>query len=112
MAKLRTEKWGGIWSVTVYDIRIIKMFWEAPDGHQVKAVPRFDSNICSTPPIMWNMPGLDPDTSYVVTEVPLGLRRPPMAPLRLSGRQLVAHGLQLPVVAPESGVLLHLDATV
>lgn len=62
------------------------------------------------PPL--RLPGLDPDTSYVVTEVPLGLRRPPMAPLRLSGRQLGAHGLQLPVVAPESGVLLHLDATV
>jgi len=56
------------------------------------------------------LPGLDPDRTYLVEQVPL-----PGASLqwdgsgiRLTGRQLAAHGLQLPALFPESGILLHL----
>ena len=59
------------------------------------------------PPAL-RLPGLEPDRVYLVDEIPLGLRRPPLEVPPLTGRQLAAHGVQLPVVAPESGVLLHL----
>lgn len=57
------------------------------------------------------LPGLLTDATYRIEEISLGGRRPMIEPLVLSGRQLAVHGLQLPVLAPESGVLLHLVTT-
>ena len=74
------------------------------------------------------MPGLDPDASYRVARLDLtgeGVERSvrAAAPLRpgwfdrepgdelvLTGRQLAIHGIQLPVMWPESAVLVHLTA--
>jgi hypothetical protein len=44
-----------------------------------------------------------------VEEVPLGAGRRPIEPHQLTGRQLAVHGLQLPPLAPESGIVLHLS---
>ena len=62
------------------------------------------------PPPM-RLPGLIADAVYDIEEISLGGRRPPLTPCALTGRQLAVHGLQLPVLAPESGVLLHLTTT-
>ena len=70
-----------------------------------------------TPPTL-RLPGLDVDGRYRIELVPIGgqarlgsARRQP-AWLRdgitLTGRQLAAHGLQLPVLHPETAILLHL----
>ncbi len=59
------------------------------------------------PPVL-RLPGLVADQLYLVEEVPLGGHRRPIEPLRLTGRQLAAHGVQLPPLAPESGIVLHL----
>ena len=70
-------------------------------------------------PAPLRLPGLDPSRRYRVLTVPLpGVGRPPggRAPrwlregIVLSGRQLAAHGVQPPVMAPESALLLHLSA--
>lgn len=61
------------------------------------------------PPL--RLPGLIADAVYDIEEVSLGGRRPILTPCALTGRQLAVHGLQLPVLAPESGMLLHLTAT-
>jgi len=83
----------------------------APDRREaLVSYAQLRTGIGLLPPPL-RLPGLDPDAIYSVTEVALGLHRPPMATLRLTGRQLAAHGVQLPVVAPESGVLLHLDTS-
>jgi len=69
------------------------------------------------PPL--RLPGLALDRRYRVTPIPLpDAGRAPMraAPhwwahgIELTGRQLAVHGLQLPILNPESGVLLHLTA--
>ena len=56
--------------------------------------------------------GLLADVSYTMTQVPLPGARVewPASGLRLTGRQLAAHGVQLPRQHPESGLLLHLTA--
>jgi alpha-galactosidase len=59
-------------------------------------------------PAPLRLPGLLPDAIYRVQEISLGGKRPPLEPLVLSGRQLATIGIQLPVLAPETGVLLHL----
>jgi alpha-galactosidase len=69
------------------------------------------------PPL--RLPGLDPDRVYRVTV--LDLPRAGRVPARqqpawtttgidLTGRQLAAHGLQMPVMNPESALLLHLTS--
>lgn len=62
------------------------------------------------PPL--RLPGLLPDVTYTVTQVPLPGARVewPASGLRLTGRQLAAHGVQLPRQHPETGLLLHLTA--
>ena len=71
-------------------------------------------------PAPLRLPGLDPDRRYRVAPIPLpGGRTSPLGRGRLwlddglvlSGRQLAAHGVQLPVMTPESALLLHLRAT-
>lgn len=71
-----------------------------------------------TPPAL-RLPGLDPRRRYRVEEVALppqfhapAKRRPAWmnGELVLSGRQLAVHGLQVPVMHPESVLLLHLEA--
>jgi len=59
-------------------------------------------------PAPLRLPGLLPEAVYHVQEISLGGKRPLIEPLALSGRQLATIGIQLPVLAPESGVLLHL----
>ena len=98
-----------------------------PSGHAhgVYARDRSEALVCFaqlttgmslTPPPL-RLPGLDPDRRYRVTPVPLP--DPGRAPMRaappwwadgieLTGRQLAVHGVQLPVLNPESAVLLHL----
>ena len=80
------------------------------------AVAQLRTDISLTPPML-RLPGLDPDQTYRVTSVELpqqsrarGRRQPDWvtAGISLTGRQLAAHGLQLPSMNPESGVLLHL----
>jgi alpha-galactosidase len=62
------------------------------------------------PPL--RLPGLLPDVAYLVEQVPLPGSWVVWAGsgIVLSGRQLAAHGVQLPRQHPESGVLLHLQA--
>ena len=60
------------------------------------------------PPL--RLPGLLPDALYTVEEISLGGRRPMSESHTLTGRQLATHGIQLPVIVPESGILLHLVA--
>jgi alpha-galactosidase len=66
------------------------------------------------------LPGLDPDRRYRVSvvgprDVTLHLARHQPAwvehGIELSGRQLAAHGLQLPVLGPQSALLVHLVGT-
>jgi hypothetical protein len=54
-------------------------------------------------------PGLTPDRVYRVEEMSLGGNRRPIEPQQLTGRQLAVHGMQLPPLAPESGIVLHLS---
>ena len=68
------------------------------------------TGVSLVPPVL-RLPGLDPDRRYAIRELPLGARRAPLEPIVLTGRQLAVHGLQLPVLMPESGALLHLSAT-
>ena len=56
------------------------------------------------------IPELDPDRSYDIAELPLGRTRWLVEPVRLTGRQLAQHGLQPPVMNPESARLIHLEA--
>lgn len=85
-------------------------------GHGVYAADRSEAlvayaqvrtGLSLTPPPL-RLPGLDPDRRYAIEELPLGRRGEPVVPITLTGRQLASHGLQLPVLSPESGVLLHL----
>jgi len=62
------------------------------------------------PPL--RLPGLLPEALYTLTQLPLPGARVewPANGIRLTGRQLGAHGVQLPWLHPESGVLLQLAA--
>ena len=62
------------------------------------------------PPL--RLDGLLPDAHYTVTHIPLpGSRLEwPASGLTLTGAQLAGHGVQLPRLHPESGMLLHLRA--
>ncbi|MEA3183966.1 MAG: alpha-galactosidase [Ilumatobacteraceae bacterium] len=80
------------------------------------AVVQLRTDISLTPPML-RLPGLDPDSAYRVESLDLprqsrtmGRRQPDWvaAGITVSGRQLAAHGLQLPSMNPESAVLLHL----
>ena len=71
----------------------------------------------SLAPAPFRMPGLSPDRTYRVERLelaPIGrgpARRQPAwwsTGIELTGRQLAVHGLQMPVLNPESAVLLHL----
>ena len=75
-----------------------------------------------TPPPL-RLPGLDPDTRYEVAHLPLPGERWGMAitqpswldagddgGLVLTGRQLAAHGIQPPILHPESAILFTLTA--
>ena len=72
-----------------------------------------------TPPTL-RLPGLDHDLVYLVEVVPVAAqprslaRRQPgwiTGGIHLTGRQLATHGVQLPPMDPETGVLLHLTAS-
>lgn len=85
-------------------------------GHGVYAADRSEALVAyaqlSTgmsllPPVL-RCPGLTPDRLYRIEEVFLGAGRRPLEPQQLTGRQLAAHGLQLPPLSPESGIVLHL----
>jgi hypothetical protein len=52
---------------------------------------------------------MTPDRVYRVEEMSLGGNRRPIEPQQLTGRQLAVHGMQLPPLAPESGIVLHLS---
>jgi alpha-galactosidase len=62
------------------------------------------------PPL--RLPGLDPDLRYCVRQIPLPGASVvwPASGIMLTGPQLAAHGVQLPRLHPESGILLHLVA--
>jgi alpha-galactosidase len=88
-------------------------------GHGVYAADRSEAlvsyaqlrtGISLVPPVL-RLPGLDPDRRYELRELALGSRRAPIEPIVLTGRQLAAHGIQLPALQPESGVLLHLSSS-
>ena len=75
----------------------------------------------SLTPAPLRLPGLDPDRRYRIEHVPLpgGVRGVRVAatrpgwfgsPIELSGRQLAAHGVQFPVMWPETALLLHLTS--
>lgn len=82
----------------------------APDRSEaIVSHAQLSTGLSLTPPPL-RLPGLDPDRRYHVGELPLGRRGQPFAPVTLTGRQLAVHGVQLPVLSPESGVLLHLVA--
>ena len=86
------------------------------------AIAQLRTGISLTPPML-RLPGLDPDRSYDVSSVPLSAqprdgrssaRRQQPAWLddgiTLTGRQLASHGVQLPVMNPETALLVHLEA--
>jgi len=86
-------------------------------GHGVYAADRSEALVAYAqlrtgmgllPPVL-RLPGLVPDRLYRVEEVPLGGHRRPIEPRHLTGRQLAAHGVQLPPLPPESGIVLHLS---
>ena len=95
---------------------------DGPSGraHGVYATDRSEALIAAVqlragaslvaPPL--RLPGLDPEATYAITEISLGGGRAPITPRELTGRQLAAHGLQLPLLNPESGLLLHLVRTI
>ncbi|MGE0141155.1 MAG: alpha-galactosidase [Ilumatobacteraceae bacterium] len=73
----------------------------------------------SLAPVPLRLPGLGPDRAYRVESI--GLPRSGRVPARhqpawlasgieLTGRQLATHGLQMPVLNPESALLVHLRA--
>lgn len=85
-------------------------------GHGVYAADRSEALVAYAqlrtgmsllPPVL-RCPGLTPDRLYRIDEIPLGSDRRQLEPLQLTGRQLAAHGLQFPPLAPESGILLHI----
>lgn len=85
-------------------------------GHGVYAADRSEALVAYAqlttgmsllPPVL-RCPGLTPDRLYRIDEIPLSSDRRPLEPLQLTGRQLAAHGLQLPPLAPESGIVLHI----
>ncbi len=101
---------------------------DSPDpaghGHGVVAADAAEALFCwaqltsstrALPPRL-RLDGLDPDRTYRVTHLAapgevLGLAAPPpwmRAPVDVSGRFLTTVGLQLPVLHPESAVLMHL----
>ena len=81
----------------------------AADGSEaLVAYAQLRTGMSLTPPAL-RMPGLQPDRRYTVTEIGLGAGRPLIEPCTLTGRQLAVHGIRLPVLHPESGVLLHLS---
>ena len=99
----------------------------ASHAHGVYAVDRREALVAyvqlatgmSLVPPPLRLPGLDADRRYRVATVPLpGERRGPARSepawiadgIVLTGRQLAVHGVQLPVLNPETGVLLHLAA--
>jgi alpha-galactosidase len=72
----------------------------------------------SLTPAPLRLPGLDPDRVYEIRLLPLpGVRFGPARNepewlaegIHLTGRQLAAHGVQLPVLNPETAILLHLN---
>ncbi len=74
----------------------------------------------SLTPAMLRLPGLDQDCIYRVEIVPIAAQPRSMARrqpewiadgIQLTGRQLATHGVQLPPMDPETGVLLHLTAS-
>jgi len=102
-----------------------------PDAmaHGVYAIDRGEALVCFaqlrtgmalTPPPL-RLPGLAPERAYRIENVPLpgGLRgssrtlpewlTEPRADFALTGAQLAAHGIQLPVLWPETAMLLHLS---
>jgi alpha-galactosidase len=83
----------------------------------IVSVARLATGSSLTPPPLV-LPGLDPDTSYLVEQLVVPGRRP-IGPnrvlpdwvdggVRLSGRALGSVGLQLPALHPETAVLIHL----
>lgn len=87
-------------------------------GEALVAYVQLTTGMSLVPPPL-RLPGLDADRRYRVTMVPLpGERRGPARSepawiadgVVLTGRQLAAHGVQMPVLNPESGILLHLVA--
>jgi alpha-galactosidase len=86
-------------------------------GHGVYAADRSEALVAYAqlrtgmsllPPVL-RCPGLTPDRVYRVEEMSLGGNRRPIEPQQLTGRQLAVHGMQLPPLAPESGIVLHLS---
>jgi hypothetical protein len=72
-----------------------------------------------TPPTL-RLPGLAHDLVYRVEVVPLAAQPHPLTRrqpewitggIHLTGRQLATHGVQLPPMHPETGVLLHLTTS-
>ena len=74
-------------------------------------------------PARWLLPGLPFDARYTIRRIDLpgevlgmALSQPAWwaagEPLVLTGRQLALHGLQPPVLHPETAVLVHLDRVV
>jgi alpha-galactosidase len=74
-------------------------------------------------PTPWRLPGLLSDRHYLVRQVPLPgglpglaarqpswLTAPETSPVIVTGRHLAIRGLQPPVLWPERGVLVHLEA--
>jgi hypothetical protein len=79
----------------------------APDRSEaLVAYAQLSSGMSLLPPVL-RVPGLTPDQRYRIEEISLGGGRRPLEPLQMTGRQLAAHGLQLPPLAPESGILLY-----
>lgn len=68
------------------------------------------SGMSLLPPAL-RLPGLRPDATYRVEQVPLPGSHVVWAGsgVQLTGAQLAAHGIQLPRQHPESGILLHLS---
>jgi alpha-galactosidase len=82
----------------------------------IVSVARLATGLSLTPPPLV-LPGLDPDTSYLVEQLTFAGRRP-IGPnrvppdwveggVRLSGRALGSVGLQLPALHPETAILIH-----
>jgi alpha-galactosidase len=94
--------------------------YAADRSEALVSVAQLRSGMSLSPPPL-RLPGLTADRVYEVRPIHLGLsgRAPHGAPareqpawilngIRLSGRQLAAHGVQLPVMNPESVLLIHL----
>jgi len=91
----------------------------APDRSEaIVSVARIATSPSLTPPPL-RLPGLAADRRYRLEHLPLPTERPGparsvpawwSAGLRTTGRQLAVSGLQLPALAVESAVLVHLQA--